>query len=187
VQAVNTKDGVSLGLDYYPIEAMMNKKIGSDYEKEIYWKSIEYIDNLKKKKQLIARMDDCIAISQIYLEAIVIVKDAIHDKIIPELEFIKAFLYADYIREKYVAGKKIDNVEMFPITEYERTKYNNQFQFVKNSFDFYDLTTAFFSKQVLTDLLNKDELTEEVKEEFNQSIYSIQDKLVLLEDNMEVR
>ena len=81
----------------------------------------------------------------------------------------------------------MDDIKPYKITEYKGTKYNNHYQFVRNTFDFLDLCKSFFSRPLLTELMKQDEITEQQREEFNQSIYAIQDKLALLESDMEVK
>ena len=48
-----------------------------------------------------------------------------------------------------------------------------------------DLAKAFFSKRILTDLMQQDDITEAEKKAFENSVFELQDKLVLLEDCME--
>ena len=173
--------------DMILVSPFVNKKKASDYEKKIYWKSLEYKKNLKKKEQAVARMGDCVEIAKIYRDVLVTLKDAIREKIVPEFEYIRAFLIADVIRERYVSGESMDDIKPYKITEYNGTKYNMHYQFVRNTFDFLDLCKSFFSRPLLTELMKQDEITEQQREEFNQSIYAIQDKLALLESDMEVK
>lgn len=165
----------------------VNKNRMKKLETGIYLKSIDYKKNLKKKRQAVARMEDCADIAKMYRDVLATLKDAIREKIIPEFEYIRAFLVADAIREAYVAGNSFKNIKPCKIVEYKDTKYNSHYQFVKNTFDFLDLCKAFFSKAILTELMSQEEITDTQREEFNQSIYAIQDKLALLENDMEVK
>ena len=173
--------------DVVLINGIINKKRAEKLETSIYWKSLDYKKSLKKKKQDVARMEDCVEIAKLYRDVLASLKDAIREKIIPEFEYIKAFLIADAIREAYVDNGSLEGVKPFKITEYKGTRYNCHYQFVKNTFDFLDLCKAFFSRAILTELMGQDEITDKQREEFNQSIYAIQDKLALLEDDMEVK
>ncbi len=173
--------------DLFIIGDIIDNEKARKYEKNIYWKTLDYKKNLKKKEQAVSRMKDCVEIAIIYRNMLVTLKDSIREKIIPEFEYIKAFLIADAIREKYISGGPIENIKPCNITEYKGTKYNIHYQFVKNTFDFLDLCKAFFSRPLLTELMGQEEITDEQREEFNQSIYAIQDKLVLLESDMEVK
>lgn len=168
------------------IGGIINDSRAVEHEKKKYQKSLEYKRNLNKKKQAITRMDDCVQIAKVYRDTLVLLRDAIREKIIPEFEYIKAFLLADAIREKYIAGLGFDEIKPCKIIEYKGTRYNSHYQFVKNSFDFYDMCSAFFSKPVLTELMKTEELTDKQRDEFYQSVYEIQDKLALLESDMEV-
>lgn len=165
----------------------VNRSRARRYEKDVYFKSLDYTTNLKDKKQQIKHINDCCKIAKLYRDTIVTLRDAIRERIIPEFEYIKAFLIADVIRERYVSDQSLDDFKPFKITEYKNTRYNSHYQFVKNSFDFLDLCKAFFSKAILTELMNQCEITDQQREEFNRNIYIIQDKLALMEDNMEVK
>ena len=95
-------------------------------------------------------------------------------------------MIADAIREKVLAGYEVEQVKPCKIIEYKNTKYDMHYMFVKNTFDFLDLAKAFFSKRILTDLIQKDNITNEEKAEFERFVYELQDKLILLEESMEV-
>ncbi len=163
----------------------INKKRANEKEKELYFKGMEYTKSIKDLKQKIARMNDNCAIAEEYFRVLVIVRDSIKDRIIPEIQYIRAFLIADSIHEKYISGNDFEVVTPTSIVELKDTKYNSLYQFVRNAFDFYDLCEAFFKKPVLTELLSLKEITEEDREEFNRSIYAVQDKLAILEEEME--
>lgn len=165
----------------------INRKRAGEYEKNIYYKSLDYKHNLKIKEQATARMGDRVEIAIIYRDILITLRDAIRERIIPEFEYIKAFLVADAVREKYYSGDVDECVKPCRITEYKDTKYNSHYQFVRNAFDFMDLCNSFFSRHILTDLMRQAEITDEDRKEFERSISEIQDKLVLLEENMEVK
>lgn len=168
------------------IKHLINSRKAKNFEKQLYWQSLDYKQNLRKKRVLTKRMEDGEEIAVLYRNILATVRDAVKDKVIPEFEYIKAFLLADAIREKLCANQAITEVSPAPIIEYRDTKYDMHYQFVKNTFDFLDLCQAFFSKRILTDLMKQEEVTEEQRREFEESIEAIQDKLIVLEKHMEV-
>lgn len=163
-----------------------NVKHAKDFEKQLYWQSLKYKQNLSKKRVLAKRMTDGVEIAILYRNILATSRDMIREKIIPEFEYIKAFLLADAIREKVIANQDVTEAEPAPIIEYKGTKYDRHYKFVKNTFDFWDLCQAFFSKSILTNLMKQEEITEEQRKEFEESIFTIQNKLVELEGSMEV-
>lgn len=172
--------------DDWGIGNINNTRRAKDLEKKIYWKSIEYKKSLADKRKLVKRMEDAEAIAKLYRNILTVVRDTIREKVLPEVEYLRAFLIADAIREKVFAGNEIDEVKPCKIIEYKNTKYNVHYIFVKNTFDFLDLAKAFFSKRILTDLLQTGSVTPEERAEFERSVYEMQDKLILLEKCVEV-
>lgn len=167
------------------ISHIINESKAKEFEKKIYWKSLDYKKDLNDKKRKVKRMEDCEAIAKIYRDTLTIVRDTIKNKILPEFEYIRAFLIADAIREKIQGGDSLDEIKPCNIIEYKGTRYNRHYIFVKNTFEFLDLAKAFFSKRILTDLMQQDDITEAEKKAFENSVFELQDKLVLLEDCME--
>ena len=168
------------------ISNIVNTSRAKEFEKKIYWKSIDYKKSLSDKRRLVKRMEDSEAIAKLYRNVLTVVRDTIREKVLPEFEYLRAFLVADAIREMVLAGDEIDEVKPCKIIEYRNTKYNAHYVFVKNTFDFLDLAKAFFSKRILTDLLQKGDITPEEREAFEKSVFELQDKLILLEESLEV-
>lgn len=168
------------------IPHIINSERAKDYEKKLYEKSLDYKMDLKFKKQNIKRMEDCEAIAKIYRDTLTVVRDTIRNKVLPEFEYIRAFLIADSIREKVQAGYELEDIKPCKIIEYRGTRYDRHYIFVKNTFDFLDLAKAFFSTRILTDLMQQDNVSEQEKKDFEESVYELQDKLILLEDSMGV-
>ncbi len=140
-----------------------------------------YDEDIYQRVVLVSSLQDAIKIATVYRNIIVTVKDTIAEKIIPELELIQAFLYADAIRENLIEDDEISNIKPCNIVEYKGRKQDIHYQFVRNTFDFYKMSTTFFKKAVLTDILDDRVVTEGEKKEFNKQIYAIKNKMKTLE------
>ena len=161
-----------------------NKEIYEKFLLEVENKESEYIKDLKSKNNNISSLKDAIEIAKIYRSIIVTVKDTISEKIIPELDFIRSFLYADAIRELVLEGESLEtnSIEPCNIAEYKGTKQDIHYQFIKNTFDFYRISTQFFKKTVLTDILEDRVVTEQEKADFNEQVQLIKNQINSLED-----
>ena len=146
-------------------------------------KKSEYERDLNKKRNMVSDLKDAVEIDKIYRSIIVTVKDTISEKIIPELDFIRSFLYADAIRELVLEDDNLDHdIEPCNIAEYKGTKQDIHYQFIKNTFDFYRISTQFFKKAVLTDILEDRVVTEQEKADFNEQVQLIKNQINSLED-----
>lgn len=147
-------------------------------------KKSEYERDLNKKRNMVSDLKDAVEIAKIYRSIIVTVKDTISEKIIPELDFIRSFLYADAIRELVLEGESLetDSIEPCNIAEYKGTKQDIHYQFIKNAFDFYRISTQFFKKPILTDILEDRVVTEQEKADFNEQVQLIKNQISSLED-----
>ena len=161
-----------------------NKEIYEKFLLEVENKESEYIKDLKSKNNNISSLKDAIEIAKIYRSIIVTVKDTISEKIIPELDFIRSFLYADAIRELVLEGESLEtnSIEPCNIAEYKGTKQDIHYQFIKNTFDFYRISTQFFKKTVLTVFLEDRVVTEQEKADFNEQVQLIKNQINSLED-----
>lgn len=140
-----------------------------------------YDEDIYQRVVLVSSLQDAIKIAMVYRNIIVTVRDTIAEKIIPELELIQAFLYADAIRENLIEDDEISNIKPCNIVEYKGRKQDIHYQFVRNTFDFYKMSTTFFKKAVLTDILDDRVVTEGEKKEFHKQIYAIKNKMKTLE------
>lgn len=183
---VEKLDRVEYSDNDWGINHIINTSKAKDFEQKIYWKSIDYKKSLSDKRKLVKGMEDSEAIAKLYRNVLTIVRDTIREKVLPEFEYLRAFLIADAIREKVLARDEINEVKPCKIIEYRNTKYEVHYTFVKNAFDFLDLAKAFFSKRILTDLLQKGDITLEEREEFEKSVFELQEQLILLEASAEV-
>lgn len=127
--------------------------------------------------------DNAARIAEIYRNAVITVKDTVKSKIIPELSLIQAFLYADSIKEMVLDDVPLEMVEPNSIDEYEGTRYNSHYLFVKNTVDFYSLIAAFFRTSTLGDLLKKGKASEKDVEAFEKVVSGIEESINNLERN----
>lgn len=184
--------GVLVGIGLGAIGVATKEFIRHNMNKAIYENCLmaaetrknEYERDLNKKQKMVSDLKDAVEIAKIYRSIIVIVKDTISEKIIPELDFIRSFLYADAIRELVLEGESLetDSIEPCNIAEYKGTKQDIHYQFIKNAFDFYRISTQFFKKPILTDILEDRVVTEQEKADFNEQVQLIKNQISSLED-----
>lgn len=158
-----------------------NKKKLENFIKKVQEKKEEYEKDLNVRGAEISYMQDGVQIARIYRNIIVTIRDTIKNKIVPEFEYIHAFLYADAIRELVADGSDLENITPCNIVEYKGTQQDIHYQFVKNAFDFYDVITNFFRNTVLTDILEDRVVSKEEKERFQKNIDIIKEHIDLLE------
>lgn len=122
-------------------------------------------------------------IAEMYRNIIVVVKDAIEEKIIPELSGISSFLYADAIKNCVIEGTDPADARPQSITVFQGTPYERHYVFVQNAFDYYTLISTFFKESVLTKMMNDHEVTQEERDEFQKNIADIKAKEGKLNDH----
>lgn len=159
-----------------------NKKKIEDYEIAIEEKRQEYNQNVFKYRGKLKFLEDAVDIAEIYFQTIVIVKDAIKEKIIPELGLINAYLYAESLKEIIIDGETPIEVLPTSISECEGTAQDIHFQFVKNVFDFYTISTHFFKNPILTNIIADMQVTDEEKQNFNTKIENIKQSIQRVEE-----
>lgn len=150
-----------------------NKDLCEKFLQDIEEKKSAYDKDIKDRETQISYIKDAIEIAIIYRNIIVTVRDTVAEKILPELDLIQAFLYADAIRERVLDGETTKDIQLCAISEYKGTRQDKHYQFVKNTFDFYNICTAFFKQTVLADILRDRIVSEEEKKEFKQNIDEI--------------
>ena len=114
-----------------------------------------------------------VQIADLYRSLIASIRDIISDKIIPELNGILAFLYADAIKNCIINNEEPSNARIGNISEYIGTPYESHYQFIKNTFDYYILISKFFTEPVLTNLLKEKTISESELEIYVKRINEI--------------
>ena len=137
---------------------------------------LEWEKQLSLKKDEISFFATAVQIADMYRILIATIRDTITDKIIPELNGILAFLYADAIKNCIVNNEDPDNAHIGNIAEYRGTPYESHYTFVKNAFDFYLLISKFFTEPVLSNLIQKRKISESEFEKFRTKMNDIRDQ-----------
>lgn len=158
-----------------------NREMIESYEQAVQNEYLKFTKEINKRKSEKKFAQEAEGIAEIYRDTVIIVRDAIREKILPELELIKAFLYADAIREAAIDGDGFDHIKPNSIEEYRGTNHHVHYQFVKNTFDFYTLISDFFTKAILTNLINKRNVSSEDKKEFDHIVKNINDSVASLD------
>lgn len=159
-----------------------NKKKIINFEVDVDGKNNEYTKDLADRKNKKSFVEDALKIAEIYRNIVMIVRDAIKNKILPEMGLIQAFLYADAIRERILDDVNTSNVHPYSIEEYRNTTQDVHYQFVRNAFDFYNISTNFFKRTILTDIIADKIVTEDEKIEFNKQIEEIKNSVRSIEE-----
>lgn len=152
------------------------------YESHILEKKEEYDQNIRLYVRKLERLEDAVQIADIYFKTVILVRDAIKEKIIPELGLINAFLYAEALKELVIDEAELTEVIPAAISECEGTVQDIHYQFVKIVFDFYTIATNFFRNPVLTSIIEAMQITEEEKNEFYSNIENIKDSIKRVEE-----
>lgn len=143
----------------------------------------DYNEDLKGKQSNVENMEIINQIVNMYENAIVIIKDCITEKVIPDLEFIEGFLYADAIRELVLDGEPLDgDIRLHHISEYRIGKYNGYFQYVKNVFMFYKQSIEIYNDTILKNLFVSGRNIKQEQENFNKKIECIKKQQEKLEE-----
>ncbi len=160
-------------------------KTKEDYEKLLFeYESAKEANkkNLEKAKDLIKFFETAYEIAVIYRNIIVTVRDSISETIIPELGGIKAFLYADAVAQKIDNGEHLQGIVLpTDIREFENTRYNEHFLFIKNTCDYYNLIVALFKEQILTNIVKDGHVSKAERKAFNEKIICIKNEKNKLE------
>jgi len=151
-----------------------NKKLIEEVTPKLNQCILELKNNISERERLILFCENAIKIADIYRVCVTLTKDTINEKIIPELNAVMCFFYADSIKEDVLYDKEITNVKLLPLESYNNTQYQKHYLFVKNTFDFYRLICTFFSQTALTDLLCYTEVSDEEYDKLTEKVLNIE-------------
>lgn len=104
-----------------------------------------------------------IKILDLYQESVQTISETIEEKIIPEIELVKAFLQCDKIKNQILANQEVAVTNENDISLIAGTMYNKHYKFIKNSFLFFIISSKIYNTPVLTNLLNNEEHGDEGK------------------------
>lgn len=142
-------------------------------------------DKLNNKIAMIEKVD--MRICDLYIELVEKISDYIKLKIIPQIEVIESFLECESVKNVYIADTKakiIENVEYeTDIKLYDNTIYQKHFNFIRNAFWFYILSSTIYSSPVLTKLLENKKITDADIEKLEGQKLLCKKQIILLESN----
>lgn len=175
---------------YFPFEpyAMTMQKNGrnskalSEFEAQVSRDKLKFGKDIQDKKDAISAVKTAHDIAELYKNTIIAIKDTIDDNIIPEFNYILAFLYADDIREKILENTALKDIHPHNIVEYKGTLYNDHYIFVQNTHAFYLELSKFFSSKVLTDLLSNKVVRDEDLSSFREQVNAIRSSISKIKD-----
>lgn len=151
-------------------------------QKKLEMSCIELKRDLNKKNIDANFNETIIEIANLYRVIITSVRDTIEEKIIPELEGVLAFLYADAVKNCLINNEEPDEVRIGNIAEYRGTPYEKHYNFVRNVFDYYILIDELFKTPVLSDLLKKEKVSKSDVENFKKKLKTIGEQQLKLEE-----
>ena len=128
--------------------------------------------------------NDAPKIANLYRGSLAMVKDAIKYHLVPEIQSVRCFFLADALKENIIYNQDTSNVRPNPVSMYKDTPYHRHYQFVLNSHDFYDTIYGFFTKAVLTDILNDVTVSEAVQKKLEACIDEVKRNLESAVDNI---
>ena len=146
---------------------------------------IDKKDKLNNKIEMIKKVD--MRICDLYIELIKAICYYIEFQIVPQIEVIQSFLECESVKNVYIADTKskvIENVEYeTDIKLYDNTIYQKHYNFIRNAFWFYILSSTIYSSPVLTKLLKNKKITEDDTEKLEGQKLLCQKQIILLENN----
>ena len=144
-----------------------------------------YSNNLEKYKDAIKTIKLAVEIANTYYTTICTVKEAIRNTILPELVGVRAFLYAKSIAEKVAYNEDLAmSVQPADIVELQNTRYNEHYIFLNNTVDYYFLIVEFFTKKILTNMLEDSVISEKEKRDFEQQIKCVKEKSSAVKEHL---
>lgn len=146
---------------------------------------IDKKDKLNNKIEMIEKVD--MRICDLYIELIKAICYYIEFQIVPQIEVIQSFLECESVKNVYIADTKakiIENVEYeTDIKLYDNTIYQKHFNFIRNAFWFYILSSTIYSSPVLTKLLENKKITDADIEKLEGQKLLCKEQIILLENN----
>ena len=147
-------------------------------------KRAEWSKDIHDKESYRNFCGQAVKIADIYRACIAFVKDAIKKLILPELQAVRCFFYADAMKENVLYDKETSAVRTNPVQAYKDTPYHKHYLFVQNTFDFYVIIGRFFTKTYLTDILADETVSVEAEGELKKGIEEIYRQIDTAKNNM---
>jgi len=144
---------------------------------------LAYKKDLDSRKFYIKTMKEGLSIAEIYRVNLKSISRSINETVIPELGLVKSFLLAEDVKNKIISNEELDFPKAESILLYKDTPYHKHYVFVQNAFLFYKTIVEFYSKPILTTLLEDHKITKVERKTFDKSIESINKQLGELKNN----
>lgn len=146
---------------------------------------IDKKDKLNNKIEMIEKVD--IKICDLYIELVEKINNYIEFQIIPQIEVIQSFLECESVKNVYIADTKVKTIENVEyetdIKLYDNTIYQKHYNYIRNAFWFYVLSSTIYSSPVLTKLLENKNMEEDDIEKLEGQKLLCKEQIILLENN----
>ena len=148
----------------------------ADLHQKAKHNEIRHQELINQAKNEVVFLANAVKLADLYRNIVVMVRDAIEETILPELDGIMSFLYADAIKNCIINNEDPNAAVIGKISEYRATAYDNHYQFVRNTFDYYRTITAFFTSKVMGNLLQKREISKSDFQTFSSEVNKLEAK-----------
>ena len=153
-------------------------------------KRTEWNKDIIERKHYRDFCKDAADIADIYRMCVTVVRDAIRKQIIPELQAVRCFFFADAMKEAVLYDNDMSDIRLNSVMIYQNTPYHKHYLFVKNTFDFYLIICKFFTVPYLLDILSNETVSAKMKkrfyagrEEVHRQLEMVQENIILAEGN----
>lgn len=148
------------------VDMILSKKENLEMKEKL-----EYLKNnimktqnkLRNKISMLKKVD--LRICNIYVKLTTDICNCIENRILPEIELINCFLECESIKNIYISNttvKELSNVEyQKDIMIYNNTIYQKHYNFIRNAFWFYILSSTIYSSPILTKLCERKKISDD--------------------------
>lgn len=170
------------------VKHIQNRKTYLDEKKNFEEEQLKWSMEIQLINVYKLFLEDASKIAELYFKTLIVIKELIYYTIIPELEGVQSFLYAQAAKDIIISNEAITVLTPSKISRFKGSKkYNKHYTFIKNAHDYYCLITEFFKTPVFTNLISKFESNslnfDDDIEEFQKSIKPIENLKEKLLDN----
>lgn len=168
----------TVGIVMVPFALRNNRKEEYKNQTEKYEEEkTKYKKNIKNAEGAIKSLRDATEIAHMYYGVVSTVMIAIEKTIIPEISGVAAFLYAKVIAEKICYDEEFNKEDIKPdILTIQNTKYDEHYQFWRNTHDYYAIIKKIFTNRILTKIFEDGKINDEEKDEFNKYVEELKAK-----------
>jgi len=155
------------------------KVLSRDATKKIKEFKLQLHENKQSAENKSDYINQDIRILDMYKQSIEFISETIEQTIIPEIQLVQAFLQCDEIKNNIIANKEIELKKKNDISLLSGSIHNKHYDFVKNTFIFFLISSKVYNTKILISLLNDQKHDEEEKEivKYNEILREQQGKL----------